>query len=102
MARFGASLSDFSPEHHAHDMIAWYLAQFAVTLQSVLAPDQIIMGGGVMKAPGLLNRVRSAAIKIAGDYFAARPDSIIMPPALGDNSGLLGAFVLAEQAMKTV
>lgn len=102
MARFGASLSDLPPDHPAHEMIAWYLAQFAVTLQSVLAPDQIIMGGGVMKTPGLLNRVRSMANILAGDYFAAPPGSIIMPPALGDNSGLLGAFVLAERAMETM
>lgn len=100
IARFGAPLSDLPPEHPAHQMIAWYLAQFAVTLQSVLAPDQIIMGGGVMKTPDLLNRVRSTADMLAGNYFAARSDSIIMSPALGDNSGLLGAFVLAERAME--
>lgn len=101
MARFGASLSDLPPHHPAHDMIAWYLAHFAVTLQSVLAPDQIVMGGGVMNTPGLLDRARSTADGLAADYFAARPGTIIMPPALGDHSGLLGAFVLAEHAMET-
>ena len=102
LARYGVSLSDLSPEHPAHRMIAWYLAQFAVTLQSVMAPGQIIMGGGVMKTPGLLHRVRGAANTIAGNYFAAPPGAIIMPPSLGDNSGLLGAFVLAERAMETM
>lgn len=102
MARFGASLSDLPDDHPAHKMIAWYLAQFAVTLQSVLAPDQIIMGGGVMKTPNLLNRVRGMANIFDGDYFAARPEWIIMPPALGENSGMLGAFVLAERAIEAV
>jgi fructokinase len=81
-------------------MIAWYLAQLAVTLQSVLAPDEIILGGGVMKTPGLIERVRKVADMLAGDYFAVSPGSIIMVPALGDNSGLLGAFVLAQRAME--
>jgi fructokinase len=66
----------------------------------VLAPDELILGGGVMKTPGLIDRVRTMADIVAKDYFAAPPSRIIMPPALGDNSGLLGAFVLAERAME--
>jgi fructokinase len=100
LKRFGATLSDLPDTHPAHEMIAWYLAQLAVTLQSVLAPDEIILGGGVMKTPGLIERVRKVADMLAGDYFAVSPGSIIMAPALGDNSGLLGAFVLAQRAME--
>jgi fructokinase len=53
-----------------------------------------------MKTPGLIERVRKVADMLAGDYFAVSPGSIIMVPALGDNSGLLGAFVLAQRAME--
>ncbi len=61
MARWGASLSDLAADHPAHAIIAWYLAQMAITLQSVMEPGRIIFGGGVLATPGLLDRVRAAA-----------------------------------------
>lgn len=99
IARFGAPLSALAHDHPAHDMIAWYLAQLTHAIQSILAPQRIILGGGVMHTPGLLERVRAAAAGLASGYFAGEANAIITPPGLGDNSGLLGAFALAEMAM---
>lgn len=95
-ARWGGSLSELPVDHHGHGIIAWYLAQAAVTFQAMLEPERIILGGGVMGTPGLLNRVRSHAMEVSAGYFVGTPDKIIVAPALGENTGLLGALALTQ------
>jgi fructokinase len=95
-ARWGASLSDLPPDHPAHDMIAWYLAQLVVTLQSIMEPGRVIMGGGVTGTPGLIERVRKKASELGMGYFRGEASQIIVPPRLGDKAGLLGALALAQ------
>lgn len=101
IARWGASLSDLPPGHVAHEVIAHYLAQAVVAQQAILSPRRIVMGGGVLGAPGLIERVRREAARLAGGYFGtADYDALIVPPGLGDRSGLLGALALAQQARR--
>ncbi|MGH6633561.1 MAG: ROK family protein, partial [Sphingopyxis sp.] len=94
IARWGASLSDLPSDHIGHRIIAWYLAHAIATFQAILEPARIILGGGVMESPGLLARIRSEAVEAAAGYFAGRPQEMIVPPALGDSAGLLGALAL--------
>jgi fructokinase len=97
-ARWGAPLSGLGQDHAA--MIAWYLGQAVVTWQAVLQPERIVLGGGVMETPGLLDRVRQAAAAAGGGYFAGDPREIVVAPGLGADSGLLGAFEVAELALE--
>jgi fructokinase len=94
-ARWGASLSELGPGHDGHDIIAWYLAQMVTTLQSIMEPGRIILGGGVTGTPGLLDRVRVHAEALGSAYFTGQPRDIIVAPGLGDRSGLLGGLALA-------
>lgn len=98
IARWGASLSDLPADHIGHRIIAWYLAQAVQTFQAILEPACIILGGGVMGTPGLLDRVRDEASAASAGYFAGNPAHLIAPPALGDDTGLLGALALALPA----
>lgn len=98
-ARWGASLSELPSDHVSHAIIAWYLAQLTVTLQSVLEPGRIIFGGGVMATPGLLERVREVAGQLGKGYFRGNAKDIIVAPALGDRAGLLGGLALAQDAL---
>lgn len=93
-ARWGASLSELPADHAGHAIIAWYLAQAAATFQAILEPARIILGGGVMGTPGLLDRIRAEAAAASGGYFAGVAEDIIVRPALGDDVGLLGALAL--------
>lgn len=95
IARWGASLSEFPSDHPGHDMIAWYLAQACCTLQAIMEPGRIILGGGVMGTPGLLDRIRVHASSIGKGYFVGNPDDVIVLPALGDTVGLKGALAVA-------
>lgn len=95
-ARWGASLSELAPDHLAHEIIAWYLAQLVITLQSFMEPGRIIIGGGVSGTLGLLDRVRARAEAQGSAYFRGRATEIVVSPGLGDRAGLLGALALAQ------
>ena len=97
-ARWGKSLSELPSDHPAHEMVAWYLAQMVVTLQSIMEPGRIVLGGGVMGTPGLLAQVREAAVALGSAYFRGNPAEVIVAPGLGDQAGLLGALALAQDA----
>lgn len=100
--RWGASLSELPADHEAHDIVAFYLGHLCLVLQAVLSPRRIVMGGGVIAAHGLLDRVRAACRQLGGGYFddTAALDDIIVPPGLGDRAGLLGAIRLADGAWR--
>jgi fructokinase len=94
--RWGVSLSELPADHEGHDIIAYYLAQMVGTLQSMMEPGRVILGGGVMGTPGLIDRVRSAAKQLGGGYFKGKPEEIIVAPTLRDQAGLLGGLALAQ------
>ncbi|GAA0540994.1 fructokinase [Rhizomicrobium palustre] len=100
--RWGTSLSQLPSNHIAHEVIAYYLGQMVVNLQAVLAPRRIILGGGVSQTPGLLEEVARAAKRLGNGYFAPAKDMerLISAPELGERSGILGAVLLAEQALQ--
>lgn len=95
IARWGKSLSELPSDHPGHAVTAWYLAQMVVTLQSIMEPGKIVIGGGVMGTPGLLDAVRAAAAQLGSSYFRGKAQDVIVAPALGDKAGLLGALALA-------
>ncbi len=95
MERWGRSLSDLPVDHSAHAMIAHYLAQMICTMQAIFEPGRIILGGGVMGTPGLLDRVRGEASRLGKGYFVGEAADVIMAPVLGDQAGLMGALALA-------
>ncbi len=99
-ARYGVSLSELSADHIGHEVIAWYIAQAVVTAQAMFEPGRIVLGGGVMGTPGLIDRVRQEAERLGNGYFRGKATEIVTLPGLGDRSGLLGALALAEAALR--
>jgi fructokinase len=100
-ARWGASLSELGVDHPAHAIVAYYLAQLVVAQQAILSPERIVMGGGVLAAAGLIDRVRTQAAYLAGDYFGTGDYAgLVVPPGLGERAGLLGALALAQGACR--
>ena len=73
---------------------ARYLALGLVNVIAVLSPQRIIVGGGVMRHPHLLARVRDEVQRILAGYVRA---PAIVPPGLGERAGVLGALALAQE-----
>ena len=96
-ARWGASLSELPADHVAHEIIAYYLAQLAVSLIAMTSVEVIVFGGGVMKTEGLLDRVNQQASKLNAAYFPGGSRHKIVASGLGHNAGLAGAMLLAAE-----
>ncbi|MGB3378488.1 ROK family protein [Allopontixanthobacter sediminis] len=97
-ARWGASLSDLGQDHEAHGLVAYYLAQLCHSIGAITATEVIVLGGGVLNAGGLIERVRTEAAAIDNGYLPGAQRRSIVSPALGDRSGIVGALILAEEA----
>jgi fructokinase len=69
------------------------------------APERIIIGGGVLTSrEALFGRIRTELVKSLNGYVEAEAlesglSAYVVPPALGQLSGALGALVLAERAL---
>ncbi|GEB89306.1 fructokinase [Zymomonas mobilis subsp. pomaceae] len=103
--RWGKALNEMSTSEFekARDIIAFYLAQFNVTLQAFISPERIVFGGGVMHVEGMLASVRRQTAEIANGYFGGADfNKIIVLPGLGDQAGMMGAFALALAAQNNV
>ena len=104
-ARWGMSLSELASPHDQIALIAGYIAQLAVSLVLLHMPDRLIFGGGVMKAPGLIEALRrTTEAKLAGYIKAPQLDPglerYIVGPGLGDQAGITGAIALGRRALK--
>lgn len=102
--RWGKSLDQLADEPGAVELVADYVAHLAATLVLLHMPDRLVFGGGVMKAPGLLEAVRRATeTKLAGYIKAPQLDPglerYIVLPGLGDDAGITGAIALGRQGL---
>ncbi len=96
--RWAKPLSQLGGEEQ--DIIAFYLGQLAVTLIATLSTEAIVFGGGVLHTQGLLDKIKTAATLLNKSYCCDDGEigMIIRAPGLGQNSGLLGALLLAKLA----
>lgn len=104
-ARWGARPETLPPDHPAWALEAHYLALALANLICILSPQRIVLGGGVMRQEHLLPRIRAEVPALLNGYIPARPildpgelEQYIVPPALGERAGVLGAIALARQA----
>jgi fructokinase len=89
---------------HASDiwtLEAHYVGTAILNLMTVVSPQRIVLGGGVMKQPLLLDLVRRVVAARAGGYFDLWSDrseleAMVVAPELGDDAGIVGAFELAR------
>jgi fructokinase len=80
---------------------ARYLGAGLRTVVYALAPERIVVGGGLASLHGLLPRVRAELARALAGYPGLPEHSAadyVAPAALGDRAGPLGALALAELA----
>lgn len=94
------SALDLPPDHEAWDLEAEYLAAGLVNCITVLSPQRIILGGGVMRQTQLFPLIHKKVTAKLNDYLTL-PETLaeyIVAPGLGDRAGVVGAFVIAQKA----
>ena len=104
VARYGAPLDALPPDHEAIAVVGHYLGQLAANVLLMIAPERVIFGGGVMSSVPLLRETRAATARLLNGYgghdaSAASLEQTVVAPGLGERSGIVGALVLAEQAL---
>lgn len=102
-SRFGVPADRLSGDllTTATNLEAFYLAQMARDLVYTLAPERIIVGGGVSRMPGLLEKVGESLMAELAGYpgLPEHQSGFVVPPGLGKLSGLAGGLILAEAAL---
>lgn len=104
--RWGGPGRDLSDRDEVWDLEATYLAQALRTYTYVLAPQRIVIGGGVMQQPGLLELLRTKLAEQLRGYATSHIrsgslDDYVVAPQFGQDAGLIGAIALAMSASPT-
>ena len=100
--RFGPPES-LPPTHQAWALEAAYLGQALATIVTILSPQRLIIGGGLMHETHLLPRIREACARALHGYLPSLKtpsdvETYLVPPGLGDQAGVIGALHLAQGA----
>jgi fructokinase len=101
--RWGKPAQELPDDHPAWELEAHYLALALTGFICTLSPQRIVLGGGVMEHRSLFPRIREKVLELLNGYVQSPAilehiDEYIVPPGLGNNSGVLGAIALAQDA----
>jgi len=102
LARWGVDASSFPAAQRDESLgiLASYIAQMAYSVILTVGAERVVLGGGVMQAPGLLDAVRVALPGIARGYgpaalTTAAPEDVLVAPGVPGSPGVVGALALA-------
>ncbi len=105
--RWRQSPEKLPSDHPAWELEASYLASAVNNFICTISPQRIIMGGGLMKNPGLMPAVRRKVVDSLNGYIHSEAimkdiDRYIVSPALGDLAGVIGALELAKRINQVI
>lgn len=97
-ARAGKKAELIQEEDPVWDVVAETIAMGLVNYQMILSPERIVLGGGVMHQTHLFPRIHKAFYRLINGYLPfteAEVERHIVSPGLGDDTGSVGALMLA-------
>jgi len=105
--RWGIPAEELPVDHPAWEIEASYLAQACLNLLMIAPPGRIILGGGVMHQEQLFPLVRAELSRLLDGYLAYEQlcgdlEDYLVPPALGDDAGVLGCVALGRRLLAGV
>ena len=100
--RWGKSAKELSDNEKVWDMEGFYIAEALMTYILTLAPQKIILGGGVMHQLQLFPIIRKYVKEMINGYINTKElediDSYIVPAGLNDDQGIIGCLILGRDA----
>ena len=100
-ARSGTAAAAVAADSPVWDTVAHALAQLSHLLVVTVAPQRILIGGGVVSGQHhLFPRIRRSMLASLNGYLSisGEIDRFIVPPGLGTSAGPLGALAVAADA----
>ena len=102
--RWGKKGIELQNRDEVWDLEAYYLAQALTNYILILAPQLIILGGGVMHQEQLFTRIRAYVKDMLNGYIKTKElediDHYIVPASLHDDQGIMGALELGRRAFE--
>jgi fructokinase len=103
--RWGQPAETLPDDHPAWDIEAQHIALALTNLIVNYSPRRLVLGGGVMQQAGLFPLVRRKTQQFLNGYVQSaqiteKIDEYIVPPALGNQAGVLGAIALAQELIE--
>src|SRR6185369_12943406 len=103
-ARWRQAPETLPEDHPAWELQAHYLALGLANVILVLSPERVVIGGGVMARARLYPLIRAKLASLLGGYLQTPAlgegiDDYVVPPALADRAGVLGAIALSQAAV---
>lgn len=99
--RWGKPAKELTENPEVWEMEAYYLAQAICNCILILAPQKIILGGGVMHQESLFPEIRKYVKKELNGYLSTKElsdiDNYIVKYSLQDNQGILGCLELGRR-----
>ena len=98
-ARWGRPAKELADREDVWEMEAFYLAEAVAKYVLTYSPQKIVLWGGIMHQSQLFSMVRAKVQELLGGYISNEKilkeiDTYLVPPALGENPGIMGAFAL--------
>lgn len=101
-ARWGKKAFDLVEKAEVWELEADYIAEALMSYTLILAPERIILGGGVMNQLQLFPLIRKKFAEKLNGYVKTSQlenlDTYIVPAGLGGNQGIIGCLMLAVEA----
>jgi fructokinase len=99
--RYGKKGFELADRPEVWELEAYYIAQALVNYTLLLAPERIVLGGGVMAQEQLFPLIRAQFKELMNGYLSVKAlddlNSFIVPSALNGNQAVLGCFMLAAK-----
>lgn len=99
--RWGKKAAELLDQNEVWEIESDYIAQAMMNYILCYSPQRIVLWGGVMHVPGLIDKVREKTHMLLGGYIEALSnrnaiEHLIVEPELGENPGIIGAIELGR------
>lgn len=98
-SRWGEKCSNLVEQTEVWELEGYYIAQALMQYILILSPKKIILGGGVMNQKQVFSSIYKYLPELLNEYVSLPLLSdYIVSPGLGNNAGITGSLLLAQQA----
>lgn len=98
MKRWGKPAYELYGESKVWEIESYYIAQAIADYILCYSPEKIVLWGGVMHQNSLYEMVGNKVKTILNDYVSV-PEDYIIPPMLGEDTGVIGAALLGKNIL---
>lgn len=100
-ARMGKPSKEIPEDNPYWDLHANYIAQSMLNTSLITSPEIIILGGGVMKVSGLIEKIRKEFTSLNNGYAPIESvEDYLVIPQLGDQAAVVGCIAMAQDSIK--